>query len=480
MTTLGRGIPDGLNRVAPVVGLVAVAALGGVAVAASQPLFLLPALLLLALAGLSSFGAVPKSALLVWVALGPALFPFVRYPVTSKSIVTFDRVWVLGLGLLSFAAITDLSSASRYTRSAIHWFAALSLVVLGRALLGSAAGNSGSTIWVDAFLIPLVVLLLVRSAVDTREYADRILLALGVGGAIAALLAVAETVMGFSLATYSGGLARADLEAGVVRAAGPYDVPEVFVAVVLTTLAATLCWALRRGQRSYPVAGVLIFIQVSGIFLSYFRTGWAAALLLIVGSLAIRKGRSQRGVAIAIVALALVAVLGGQIAQSDQAVSTRLNNSNNTYGRIAAYQQGLMIVEGSPLVGVGVGGYHTTAESMAPVWFNGVRGVTYPHNTFLQILAEAGILGLITLLGCGWAIVRLLRRFWGRAAEVPDQHLALGGMLACSAYVLYGLPLAMIEYGAPSMALFTILGVCFARFDQLELASPTGGGANGY
>jgi len=457
-----------LGRCALPVSAVLLALLAGLAAAGGSLLLILPVILLVAVVGTSIFAAVPKQALLVWLALGPALFPFVRFPGGNQALITFDRVWVLGLGILALAKITDLSEASRNTRSLVRWLAALSVVVLVRALLGSRGGNSGLAIWLDAFVLPLVVLLLVRSAADSEKYIDRMLFAIGVGGAIAGLIGLAEKVVGFSLATYSGGLERVDTEAGVVRIAGPYDVPEIYVAVLLTSMAATLCWALRRGSRSYPTAAIFISLQLTGIFLAYFRTGWAAALLVIVGAIAIRKRQRSRAASIAVVSLALATLLLGQIASSDSSVSQRVGNSKNGFGRLAAYTQGLKIIQDAPLLGVGLGGYHSVAIQMAPEWSNGVQSVTYPHNSLIQIMSETGIFGLLTLMGTVWATVRLLRNLWRRASQLNDQHLTLATILACAAYVLFGLPLSLVEYGPPSMALFALIGICCARSDRIS------------
>ncbi|MCX6387323.1 MAG: O-antigen ligase family protein, partial [Solirubrobacterales bacterium] len=363
------------------------------------PVLALPAAALLA----SSVAKVPERALLIWLALGPALFPFVRLPSGNRALVTFDRAWIVGLGVLTLSTITDLSAASRNTRSLVRWLAALSFVGLVRALLGSRGRNSGLTIWLDAFTLPLVVLLLVRSAAYSQEYIDRMLLAIGVGGSVAGLIGLAEKTAGFSLASYSGGLERLDAEAGITRIAGPYDVPEVFVAVLLVTLAATICWAIRRGNSAYPAAVILVSLQLSGIFFSYFRSGWASALLIMVGLAAIRKGRKQRSVIITLAALAMIVFLTGQLSSSDSATALRLANSQNTYGRLAAYVQGVKVIENNPFVGVGLGGYHTVAIAMAPEWSNGVRSVTYPHNTLIQITSEMGVIGLVTFLGVVWA-----------------------------------------------------------------------------
>ena len=473
----GRGLASSADRsylVALVALLAAVAA--GAAIGFGSPAFLLPAMILIALAILSILAEVPRKALLGWLVVGPAMVPFFRFPAGPGAIITFDRLWILGLGWMCLATLVDLPRAAPQTKRLMWSFGALSALMFLRALMGSAGGNSGLTIWLDAFLLPVAVLLLVRSVATTEKYINQVLIALGVGGGIAAAIGIAGKVAGFSLTTNSGGALRVEsgardgLVTGIVRIAGPYAVPEVFVSVLLTSLAATVCWTLRRGPTSRVAAGVLIALQLAGIYLSYFRTGWAAALLILVGALAIRKGEKQRAVVIVMLGLLMANLLVAQVAQLDVSGAVRLSNSQNTYGRLAAYKQALTMIENSPVIGVGIGGYNATSLSLPPVFVNGVRNVSYPHNSLIQIAVEGGIILLAALLAFMWSVFRLLRRLWRIADRVPDQHLALCVSLACSAYLLYGTPLSLVEYGGPSMALFALIGVCCAKLDSLTLS----------
>ena len=89
-----------LGRRALPISALLLALLSGLAPAGGSLLLVLPVILLAAAVGTSLFAAVPKQALLVWLALGPAMFTFVRLPSGIKALITFDRVWVLGLGVL--------------------------------------------------------------------------------------------------------------------------------------------------------------------------------------------------------------------------------------------------------------------------------------------------------------------------------------------------------------------------------------------
>lgn len=446
-----------------------IAAISGWAIASGKFQLLVLVPLVLAVAGFSMIERAPVALVLSWLALGPILVPFARFPSGSGALITFDRVVLLGLAVTMFATLVDLSRASRQTLWFVGSLAAISALVLFRALLGTVGDTQGLKVFLDAFLLPTVAFAVVRATATSQRRVDAMLLAVGIGGAIVGLTSAAERALGFTLAPFSGGIERFDLEADIVRYSGPYSVPEVCTVVALCSLAATLCW-LRRSRGRWVPASLMVVLQLAAIYLSFFRTGWAVALLIIVGSFLWGKENNQRAVVGALVAIGLAVIAVGQLSQGQSAVSTRLNNSANSYARIAAYQQGLQMIRANPVLGVGLGGYPTVSRTMAPTWFGGRHNVNYPHNSLIQIAAEAGLLALLAIIALGFSSVRLVIGLWRRTTGWLDDRLAVCGALTLAAYFLYGLPFSLLPYGASTAAVFTILALCSARLDHLALA----------
>ena len=105
-------------------------------------------------------------------------------------------------------------------------------------------------------------------------------------------------------------------------------------------------------------------------------------------------------------------------------MSERLDNTDNIYGRLATYEQGLDIFRDAPLFGVGVDQYHDYAEELRPETVNGVESVTYPHSTFVGMLAEQGLLGFVVLLVVCIAVWRVLHALSRMATDPRAQALA--------------------------------------------------------
>ena len=474
MTTLpahspGKGTGEWGSGAQIVIGAVIISAGAGCAITVGNLYIVLPFAIIGALSFLPVLTSARKWAIPFWLAVGPALFPFARFPSGQGStIITFDRVWILGLALVSMPELLSLASAGRSTRRFLGWAAFLSAIILLRSIVALSGGVSGLSVWLDAFLIPIVAFLLVRMTAINRETIDRYLLCLGIGGAVAGSIAIAQRLLGFSLAELSGGVVRIDHDSGITRFAGPFDVPEVLVCMLIVTVAATICWRMRKGPTATRLAVVLISVQCSGIFLAYFRTGLAAAAVILIGAIAFRRGSGQRALAVLVVSVAVVSVGVSQLAQTDSTFASRLDNTNNYYSRLAAYQQGFTIFKSSPLIGVGIGKYNVNAKELTPVFVNGRRAVVHAHNSFIQLATEAGVMALIGAVGLFVAALMLCRSLWRRSQNELDDSVALCTGLAIVGYLMMSTTLSMMEYGVPSGALFTMLALVSARIDQIS------------
>jgi O-antigen ligase len=117
-----------------------------------------------------------------------------------------------------------------------------------------------------------------------------------------------------------------------------------------------------------------------------------------------------------------------------------------------------------PLTGVGVTQYHNVADELEPRVVHGVESVTFPHSSFIFVLAEQGLVGFIPLLVLTFATWRLLRA--GRLARAPDS-IILGptAMGAGLAYLVMSVTLTMITYGSSNSFFAMILGLVAGSLD---------------
>jgi O-antigen ligase len=470
---LASGTVRRLDLVVVVAGLGA-CVVGGLAAAERGSIALLLLVGMCGLALVTVFQEIGFGVLLVWIVLSGPLYPLLSTAATDTPI-GFDRVIIVGMASWLVLRRDGLpwSTPSRRLAGALLWL----LIAFGiRAALTSQAGLIPATegdarltalnAWLDAIVLPVLLYLTVARFADTTAKRLQVAGGMAVAGALLGTIGVAEKLLGFELASYSGGEARFDPTVGVVRVAGPYSVPEVYAVVLLVCLGATLWWMLVRGRNLYPVGMLAIALELCGLGVTLFRAALIGAILIIVAALGLRPGRILR-VSIVTALTGLILFLTYVQLQDNKVFEGRLQNTENIKGRLATYAQGGELFRRHPLVGVGIGQFANAQEAVNVTVFGGVEAVSSPHSTFVGVIAEQGIVGFVALLACLWAIWWLLRALRRHAREHADILLWACLVGVCVAYLVMSLTLSMLPYG-PSNAFFAIaLGLAAARVNQL-------------
>jgi O-antigen ligase len=423
------------------------------------------------------FQGVGLGALLGWIVLSGPLYPVLSTGATDSP-VGFDRLMVVGMAswLVMRRPGLQWSPAARRLAWALGWL----LVAFGiRAALTTPVGiiplTEGNAriaavnTWIDAILLPVLLYFVVARFADTRARCLQIAGAMAIAGSVLGMIGVAQKVIGFELASYSGGTARVDQAIDVVRTAGPYSVPEVYAVVLLVCLGATLWWMLVRGRPVYPVGIMAVGLQLAGLGVTLFRAALIGAILILVAAFGLRPGRVLR-VAVVTVLAGIVLALGYVQLQDNRVLEARLQNTENIKGRLATYAQGGELFGRNPLTGVGVGQFANAQEAVELTVVDGVEAATSPHSTFVGLAAEQGILGFLPLIACVvaiWQLLGALRRQARDHAEVLLWSCLVG---ICLAYLVMSLTLSMLPYG-PSNAFFAIaLGLAAATVNQRAAA----------
>ena len=106
----------------------------------------------------------------------------------------------------------------------------------------------------------------------------------------------------------------------------------------------------------------------------------------------LRKAKISAGRYVALLAfLALLAVMLPLVV--DRGITTLDPLEKSASGRLALWSDALAVAREAPLFGVGLGGYAAALNPLAVY-----RVPTNAHSTYLEILAELGIVGLVVLL----------------------------------------------------------------------------------
>jgi O-antigen ligase len=414
------------------------------------------------------FAELGAAALWLWPALG-----VIAYPLASKlpgaPYVTFDRVWV-GCMLVLLVTLPAVRARSRASPRMMLCLGLLVAVVGARAILTPDPTFYPARVWFNALALPLILFAVTRRAVAGGERRDEhAALALAVAGTLLSLIGVAERLLGFELASLSGATARFDTAIEGVRISGPYEAPEPYGLALVICLAATLFWLLRR--RPVGIARTITFAIVAlhlvAIFFTFFRVGWISAVIVVVTALGLRPRRYARLLGTLVIAGVVCAFLLSQLEHS-AAVSNRVGNTENIATRLATYQQGWQIFLDHRLFGVGVTRYHAVAAGLPKRSIDFSVSEPYPHSSFIDVMAEAGVIGLIALLAAFASAAGIIRALGRASHRSSDREALLAAALtgAALAYLLYSASLTMLPYSPPNEFMAMLLGIGAGRLDR--------------
>jgi O-antigen ligase len=126
-------------------------------------------------------------------------------------------------------------------------------------------------------------------------------------------------------------------------------------------------------------------------------------------------------------------------------------NDPNTFSRIMFWKAGLQMFEDHPILGVGTGNF---PQAYATSYANlSILGPPAPHSVYIQVLAESGLVGTVSLLALLVLLLRLNARTRRQALGSDpavrrsfEYCLALGLDLALVGYLVSGAFLTVLYY----------------------------------
>ncbi|TDT40937.1 O-antigen ligase [Streptomyces sp. BK208] len=373
------------------------------------------------------------------------------------------------------SALAVLYCALRLVRDRRRPLTRAAAVVLGLPVLGLAvaaagalspgAGLGGLGRYLQVFvLVPAAVLLLVRDRADVTLLAwSTTALAVWQGA-----VGVHQYVTGTG-ASYQGEPIRA------VGTFGPQDVMGM-ATVVSLGLVCALGLALGRGpaRRRLLAAGCVLALLLP-LALSFSRGAWIATAVTCAVQLLLAGVRRALAVAAAVVAAAVVLVggfgVGTAMLQERLGSITRVADApdQSVTDRYTMWAAAAGMWRERPLTGVGLKGFPEHRDTHASLALSSGSetdgaGAGYrrqpllsPHNMYLLVLAEQGLIGLTALAGSWLALLVLglrgLRRARRAEGAAPDC-----AFVACGLLVWQLTDFAYADIGGPSTVL---TAVCF-------------------
>jgi O-antigen ligase len=325
-----------------------------------------------------------------------------------------------------------------------------------------AFSAAGLLRFVEIFLLlPVAVVLAVTDVVDVVMVLSATV-----------FLAVVEGGLGtFQALTGTG----ARFGAVSSRAVGTFGIGDqiAMASVVSVGMLVLLAVALRLPQargRWWAAAG-LTALAVP-LLLSLSRgglIGFLAAAVVMVAATGLRQAirTTLVAVAVAVVAMSFLSAVNPTVAARFSTVTTSATEPDRSVqDRYDLWTAAISMWRSRPLTGVGVKQFATFRDSNAPLDLSSgsdqAGGSTYvrvqllsPHNEYLLLLSEQGILGLgaYLLLLCG-LLVRHLTRIRSPAVGTVDSVLRL---VVLGLLVRYGVDTLYGDVAGPTAVLFSIL-----------------------
>ncbi|PIP97267.1 MAG: hypothetical protein COW75_07200 [Rhodobacterales bacterium CG18_big_fil_WC_8_21_14_2_50_71_9] len=357
-----------------------------------------------------------------------------------------------GVGVLAFLAnrrIPGLGPRGRVAAGLLALFAA----VAAASLIDPRTGGEGVNMWAKVFLFPALTIVAVLAVCRRPADMDRLWLFILAGGVTASLYAAYEHAIkrnplldafgGDSGVVYFTGDVLGDV---AYRAFSVYGNPLEFA----TCMAMIVPYALMRFAKARTAGERLVFalgaaICAFGLAVTYSRGPMIALLIAaaMIGALQPRLRPWLIGAAAsALVALAAIWPF------IQAAVGERLRDVDNMTLRLKLWEIAVAIFGDHPVLGVGIGNfpqYYIEAERLhriGPFYEFGednVEKIRVAENTYLQLAAETGVLGLAAAALAIGAMLRLsillIRN--ARSREARDHAgVLLAGM---TAYAVSGL-----------------------------------------
>ncbi|WP_405638313.1 O-antigen ligase family protein [Streptomyces sp. NBC_01178] len=371
-----------------------------------------------------------------------------------------------------------LVCAARLLRLRSRPLSAAAALVLGLPAVGfavaavtaadPAAALPGLVRYLQVFvLVPAAVVLLLRDAYGFRIVTGSLVLLAVVQGA----MGVHQYVTGTG-ASYMGEDVRA------VGTFGPSDIMGMATVVAYGLLAAAAC-ALRPPRSApawlRPCAAVVAVALAVPLTLSFSRGVWIATGVALLVALAL-AGRRQALTSLAVLGAAGVVLVGGFGVGSemiaDRAASvTQVTRApdRSVSDRYALWSAAGAMWRERPVTGVGLKGFPAHRDGHASIGLSSGsdtagagqefrrQALLSPHNMYLLVLGEQGLIGLTALVGSWAAIlagaVRRLRlaRSRGRTAAADCGLAAVALMVWQSVDFLYA------DIGGPTTVLSGIV-----------------------
>lgn len=313
-----------------------------------------------------------------------ALLLYVAAEPFGDQLIAISGSAMKGIGLVLFAswlvrlAVTDRMPSLRHP--ALVAAGALVLVLFASTVASMHGSGLEVLIRYLSYLGVLVVLVdTMRNGLDPRRVMAAFVLACG-----------AASVVGLVAFLNSGG----------GRAAGPMgDANDFAFYLICAVPFAWLLWTTGsgRGRHLYAVVGVLLLVTTLATFSRGALLGLTAIVIVALVTRLVRVRALVAGAAAVLAGVLLVLVVNPSLLERSLAEKQYVADANVS-SRFTTWVMAAEMTADSPLLGQGPGGYRANAEQYVADDVADTAHVEVPHQMYLDVSSELGLLGLAAFL----------------------------------------------------------------------------------
>lgn len=366
--------------------------------------------------------------LLLWVALFPLGYYFLRFP-RNHAIILFDPTIILLLGIAILFCprnrYTQMPDMLRY--SGWVW---LAFLILSSVSLPFNKDSFAARLWSDALLFPAILGWYVVCCFPARSYLRTLHAILCVVAIYCAAIGLAEIVLrqdllplyaaggDFSFAGANGVL--------ILRPNGPFGHNYSFGLIGLIFFC-LLQFVHRAQGKEFPwwqrrLHGMGAIAALLAAMMPLFRSIFISIGIILVWDLFQEISRRQKVIRVAALSAIGIGIISVLIFVPE-IYQDRVSDPVNFYARVAQQKQNLAVFMEHPLFGVGLANFVPAALRMpgSSLSYRGEAPLDSPHNTLAAVLAETGVFGFVPYV---LSQILLVAAFWRfRASENKEVKL---------------------------------------------------------
>ena len=245
-----------------------------------------------------------------------------------------------------------------------------------------------------------------------------------------------------------------------------YENPNALAMLLLMTLPVivALFFSSRHWWMRLAAAGVFCVGAVC-IVMTYGRASWIGLAVAAVVYVFLWKRR--------LLPLFVVAGIAAIPLLPDSVINRILSITNlqdtSTSSRFDLWAAGLRVIEQEPVTGVGLGADAVRQAVRSSQLYQGRASFVHCHNTFLQIWAEMGLLGLVPFFGAILGTMKAAARAVHTSSDLAARHIAIGGISAILGSMVCGLADYLWTYPRVMFVFWFVFGLTLAAIKVCKM-----------